>query len=87
MNEKVSMPRGRKTSLTITLTDADRQTLLAWQRSTTIPAGRALLVSDTASRGILPRSTYGAMPSVYCHGGCCYAPSHCSPARRLYAPA
>jgi hypothetical protein len=35
------MPRGRTTSLTITLTDADRQTLLAWQRSTTIPAGRA----------------------------------------------
>ncbi len=35
------MPRGRKTSLTIHLTDEERQTLLAWQRSTTIPAGRA----------------------------------------------
>ena len=35
------MPRGRKTSLTIPLTPEDRQTLLAWQRSTTIPVGRA----------------------------------------------
>jgi transposase len=35
------MPRGRHTSLTIHLTADDRQTLTAWQRSTTIPAGRA----------------------------------------------
>jgi biotin operon repressor len=35
------MPRGRKTSLTIHLTPAQRQTLLAWQRSTAIPAGVA----------------------------------------------
>jgi DNA invertase Pin-like site-specific DNA recombinase len=35
------MPRGRKTSLTICLTPAERQTLLAWQRATTISAGRA----------------------------------------------
>jgi CRP-like cAMP-binding protein len=35
------MPRGRKTSLTIHLTPAQRQTLLAWQRATTIPAGLA----------------------------------------------
>ena len=35
------MARGRKTSLRIRLTPEDRQTLLAWQRSTTIPAGRA----------------------------------------------
>jgi hypothetical protein len=35
------MARGRKTALTLTLTADDRQTLLAWQRSTTIPAGRA----------------------------------------------
>ena len=34
------MARGRKTSLHICLTPADRQTLLSWQRSTTIPAGR-----------------------------------------------
>jgi DNA invertase Pin-like site-specific DNA recombinase len=35
------MARGRTTSLTIRLTPAERQTLLAWQRSTTIPAGLA----------------------------------------------
>jgi len=35
------MARGRRTSLTITLTDEERQTLLAWQRSTSIPAGIA----------------------------------------------
>jgi len=35
------MARGRKTSLTICLTPAERQTLLAWQRSTTISAGVA----------------------------------------------
>ena len=35
------MARGRKTSLTIDLTPEERQTLLAWQRSTTIHAGRA----------------------------------------------
>src|SRR3989442_1443421 len=46
------MARGRTTSLTIRLTPAERQTLLAWQRATTIPAGRArrgriiLLVAD-----------------------------------------
>ena len=33
------MARGRKTSLTITLTPEERRTLLAWQRSTTIRAG------------------------------------------------
>jgi Helix-turn-helix domain len=35
------MARGRTTSLTIRLTPAQRQTLLAWQRSTTIAAGHA----------------------------------------------
>jgi DNA invertase Pin-like site-specific DNA recombinase len=35
------MSRGRKTSFTIRLTPAERQTLLAWQRSPSIPAGRA----------------------------------------------
>ena len=46
------MARGRKTSLTLTLTPEERQTLRAWQRSTTIPAGLArrgriiLLVAD-----------------------------------------
>ena len=46
------MARGRKTSLTIRLTPAERQTLQAWQRATTISAGRArrgriiLLIAD-----------------------------------------
>ena len=46
------MARGRTTFLTIRLTPAERQTLLAWQRATTISAGRArrgriiLLVAD-----------------------------------------
>src|SRR5215471_17070831 len=46
------MARGRKTSLMIRLTPAERQTLLAWQRAPTISAGRArrgriiLLVAD-----------------------------------------
>ena len=46
------MARGRKTSLTLDLTPEERHTLLAWQRSTTIAAGRArrgriiLLVAD-----------------------------------------
>ena len=35
------MPRGRTTSLTIRLTPAERLTLLAWQRATTISAGVA----------------------------------------------
>ena len=35
------MARGRKTSLTIHLTPAERRTLLAWQRATTVSAGRA----------------------------------------------
>jgi biotin operon repressor len=35
------MVRGRKTSLSIQLTPAEHQTLLAWQRSTTIAAGQA----------------------------------------------
>ena len=35
------MARGKKTSLTIHLTAEERQELMAWQRSTTISAGRA----------------------------------------------
>jgi CRP-like cAMP-binding protein len=65
------MPRGRKTSLTVRLTPAERQTLLAWQRSTSIPAGRArrgriiLLLADgvtitdiAAAVGISRRHAY-----------------------------
>src|SRR5690348_1955980 len=46
------MARGRKTALTIRLASDERHTLMVWQRSTTIPAGRArrgriiLLVAD-----------------------------------------
>jgi Homeodomain-like domain len=46
------MSRGRPTALTIRLTPTERQTLLAWQRATTIAAGRArrgriiILVAD-----------------------------------------
>lgn len=35
------MPRGRPTRLTVALTPAERATLHAWLRSTTIPVGRA----------------------------------------------
>ena len=35
------MAHRRKPALTMHLTAEDRQTLLAWQRSTTIPVGRA----------------------------------------------
>jgi DNA invertase Pin-like site-specific DNA recombinase len=49
------MPRGRKTTLTISLTEEEQQTLQSWQRSTTIRAGRAkrgriiLLLADGRS--------------------------------------
>ena len=35
------MPRGRISAISIQLTRAERQTLLAWQRATTISAGLA----------------------------------------------
>jgi biotin operon repressor len=35
------MARGRKTSLTIRLTPAERLTLLSWQRAPSVPAGLA----------------------------------------------
>src|SRR5262245_42343952 len=66
-----SMPRGRKTSFTIHLIPAERQTLLAWQRSTLVPAGLArrsrmlLLLADgltitevAAAVGLSRRHTY-----------------------------
>src|SRR5215831_14250296 len=65
------MPRGRTTSLTIRLTPRERQTLLAWQRVTTISAGLArrarivLLLADgvtitdiAATVGMIRRHTY-----------------------------
>ena len=50
------MARGRTTSLTITLTPEERQTLLAWQRSTTIRAGllrRARMILLLADGGAI----------------------------------
>jgi len=65
------MARGRKTSFTIRLTPTERQTLLMWQRATTISAGLArrgriiLLLADgmtvtdiTATVGMSHRHTY-----------------------------
>jgi transposase-like protein len=65
------MPRGRKTSFTIRLTPAQRQTLRAWQQATMIPAGLArrariiLLLADgmtitdiAATVGMSRRHTY-----------------------------
>ena len=65
------MARGRKTSLTIRLTLPQRQTLLAWQRATTVPAGLArrarmiILLADgmtitdiAATVGMSRRHTY-----------------------------
>jgi hypothetical protein len=65
------MARGRKTSFTIRLTPAQRQTLLAWQRATTVPAGLArrarmiILLADgmtitaaAATVGLSRRHTY-----------------------------
>ena len=54
------MPRGRKTALTVRLTPAERQALLAWQRSPTLSVGLVrrgrilLLVSEGTSISGLP---------------------------------
>ena len=65
------MAQGRTTSFTIRLTPAQRQTLLAWQRTTTISAGLArrgriillladgMTITDTAATvGISRRLVY-----------------------------
>ena len=65
------MAQGRKTSFTIRLTPAQRQTLMAWQRATTISAGLArrgrmillladgVTITDTAATvGISRRFVY-----------------------------
>ena len=75
------MARGRKTALTIRLTPAERRTLLAWQRATTISAGRArrgriiLLVADrvpisdvAATVGISRRFVYKWVQRFLEHG-------------------
>ena len=75
------MVRGRKTSLSIQLTPAEHQTLLAWQRSTTIAAGQArrgriiLLMADgvpisdiAATVGISRRFVYKWVRRFLEHG-------------------
>ena len=75
------MPRGRKTSFTIRLTPAQRQTLLAWQRAAMIPAGLArrariiLLLADgmtitdiAATVGMSRRHTYTWVRRFVQHG-------------------
>ena len=65
------MARGRKTSLTLRLTPAERRTLLAWQRATTLSAGRArrgriiLLMDDGMTiTDIAPRSASAVALSI-----------------------
>jgi hypothetical protein len=63
------MARGWKTLLTIDLTAEQRETLTAWQRSTTIPAGHAkrghiiLLIADRVSLVEI-----AAMVGITCYG-------------------
>jgi len=69
------MARGRSTSLTIRLTPAERLTLLAWQRATTISAGRARRGSDylTHSRWEVDfrRGRHGRdQPALWSTSGC-----------------
>ena len=65
------MPRGRKTSFTIHLTPAQRQTLRAWQRSTAIPAGLArrgrmiLLLADRVTITDIATTVGMSRPHVY----------------------
>ena len=75
------MARGRKTALTLHLTPAQRQTLLAWQRATTISAGRGrrgriillvaegMSISDVAATvGISRRFVYKWVQRFLAHG-------------------
>ena len=65
------MPRGRKTSFTIRLTPSQRQTLLAWQRATAIPAGLArrgriiLLLADGMTITDIATTVGMSRPHVY----------------------
>ena len=75
------MPRGRKTAFSIRLTPAERRTLLAWQRSTSIPAGLArrgrmvlllaegMTITDIATTvGISRRFIYKWVPRFLAQG-------------------
>jgi hypothetical protein len=65
------MAQGRKTALTIHLTPAERQTLRAWQRATTVPAGLArrarmiLLLADGMPISEIARTVGISRPFVY----------------------
>jgi len=65
------MARGTQTALTIRLTGAERQTLTAWQRSTTITAGRArrgriiLQLADGYSISQIATTVGRSRPFVY----------------------
>ena len=65
------MPRGRKTSFIIRLTPSQRQTLLAWQRATAIPAGLArrgriiLLLADGMTITDIATTVGMSRPHVY----------------------
>jgi len=69
--KKSRMPRGRKTALSIRLTPAQRQTLLAWQRATVIPAGLArrgqmlLLLADGMTITDVAAAVGTTRPYVY----------------------
>ena len=95
------MPPGRTTTLTLRLTPADRQTLRAWQRSTTLPAGlarrgRLLLLraegmpicTIAATVGISRRFVYKWVRRFLAQGleGLADKPRHGSRARRRQAP-
>ena len=65
------MARGRTTSFTIRLTPGQRQTLLAWQRATVIPAGLArrgrmlLLLADGMTITDVAAAVGTTRPYVY----------------------
>ena len=65
------MPRGRKTSFSIRLTPAQRQTLLVWQRATRVPAGLArrgriiLLLADGMTITDIAATVGMSRPHVY----------------------
>ena len=65
------MPRGRKTSFTIRLTPAQRQTLLVWQRGTMTPAGIArrariiLLLADGMTITDIAATVGMSRPHIY----------------------
>src|SRR5215831_11803502 len=68
--EEIAMARGRKSSLRITLSPEERQTLERWQRSTTLAAGLArrgkiiLLLADGYSQSHVAQAVGVQRPVV-----------------------